>query len=289
MNPILGELFYGSWDSSKGKVELTAEQVSHHGPESAAHVVCKEAGITVDTHNKYRSGFSGRTVYVNQLGQLRVHLEKYNETYYITLPNISLEGLWFMAPYIELYGSTYIVSNTNYITKIDYSGRGYFRGTKNSFKATIFEKNEDPDYIVEGVWTGESKLTIPSLKSTIFFLSIPSLEATPITVKPESEMGDWESRNVWKEVSAALASGNYDIVSSKKSTIEQSQRDMRKKEEAEGAVWARRYFKWEEHDSDARNALAQAVLEVIEPGFWIYIGDTHPSLPAGEQPVKRME
>ncbi|EPX71540.1 oxysterol binding protein [Schizosaccharomyces octosporus yFS286] len=287
LNPILGELYYGSWDSSKGKVELVAEQVSHHGPVSAARVHCKEAGISVDTHNMYRSGFSGRTVYVNQIGQIRIHLDKFNETYYLTLPNISLEGLWYMTPYIELYGSTYIVSTSNYITKIDYSGRGYFSGTKNSFKATVYEKGANPDYVAEGVWTGTSKVTDTKSKTTSPFLDYGTMDAIPILPRPYSEVGEWETRHVWGKVSSALARNAYDIVSVEKSTVEQSQRDMRKREQEEGVEWKRRYFEWKPDESSARNLLAQAVQEIIEPGYWVYVGDTQPECKPGDHPVRR--
>lgn len=47
LNPFLGELFEGYWDSEMGRIELVAEQVSHHPPVTACRIWNQEAGVSV--------------------------------------------------------------------------------------------------------------------------------------------------------------------------------------------------------------------------------------------------
>ncbi|EEB07239.2 oxysterol binding protein [Schizosaccharomyces japonicus yFS275] len=273
LNPILGELLIGSWDSSKGKVDITVEQVSHHPPVSVCRAVCEEAGIEALNYNPYKCRFSGRTLAVSQPGQIRIHLKKYDETYYFNLPNLTLEGLWYMAPYIELHNSTHIVSTTGYITKINYHGRGYFSGTKNSFKANVYKKGEKADYVVEGVWTGESKIRHKGEHDGTTFLDLRQLKPTPVTVAPIEQQGEYETRRVWRDVARALAEGDYDAASSSKTRIEQEQRELRKRERAEHRPWKCRFFKWDADNSGLRTAFGQFLQEIVDRGTWVWTGD----------------
>ena len=79
----------------------------------------------------------------------------YNETYLITLPNLHIEGLVFGSPFVELNDKTYITSSSGYTAKIDYSGKGWISGSKNSFTATLYPTGKERDvlYTVKGRWT----------------------------------------------------------------------------------------------------------------------------------------
>ena len=91
LNPLLGETFHGSWPDG---TTLIAEQVSHHPPISAYHIQASN-GVTLQGHNGQKSGFSGRTITVKQIGHavLTVPVAKGTETFLITLPQLSLEGM----------------------------------------------------------------------------------------------------------------------------------------------------------------------------------------------------
>lgn len=115
MNPILGELFTGKWNTDIGEdTELTAEQVSHHPPITAYHIYNKKAGVRLEGYNGHKSGFSGPQIHVKQIGHARLILEPHNEVYYITFPLVTLEGLWYGCKYCDanLFLSKFYTSNS---------------------------------------------------------------------------------------------------------------------------------------------------------------------------------
>lgn len=55
-------LFYGYWPETKergGKTTLVVEQVSHHPPITAYHIVNDAKGIVLNGHNAQKTSFSG--------------------------------------------------------------------------------------------------------------------------------------------------------------------------------------------------------------------------------------
>lgn len=85
-----------------------------------------------------------------------LHIDEYDEDYFITLPSLHIEGLISGSPFVELNSQTYIQSSTGYTAKIDYSGRGWLSGKSNSFTATIYpqDKKKEVIYTVDGQWNG---------------------------------------------------------------------------------------------------------------------------------------
>lgn len=80
-----------------------------------------------------QTSFSGRAITVKQVGHglLRVVLpptsgsaEANVETYLITLPKLTVEGIFFGKPYVELLESSWIVAQSGLMVKLDYSGKG---------------------------------------------------------------------------------------------------------------------------------------------------------------------
>ena len=63
-----------------------------------------------------------------------------------------------------------------------------------------------------------------------------------MTVAPLDRQADCESRRAWRNVAEAITRGDMDTTSMEKSKIENSQRDLRKKEQAEGREWERKFF-----------------------------------------------
>jgi oxysterol-binding protein-related protein 9/10/11 len=82
-----------------------------------------------------------------QVGHATLRLPAYDESYTITLPSLHIEGLMSGAPYVELEKSSYIVSTSGYISRIDYSGRGWLSGKKNTFSATLAKKDAPKDVL----------------------------------------------------------------------------------------------------------------------------------------------
>ena len=66
---------------------------------------------------------------------------------------------------------------------------------------------------------------------------------TPLTVAPIEQQHPLESNRAWQHVAAAIVKSDMDTVHNEKSKIENTQREMRRKEQAEGKEWQRRFFK----------------------------------------------
>ncbi|KAM0720802.1 hypothetical protein Q7P37_003087 [Cladosporium fusiforme] len=245
LNPFLGELFLGRWEDDVGVTQLVSEQVSHHPPVTAYSIWNEKHGVRLQGYNAQKASFS-RTINVRQVGHAVLHLDAYDEDYLITLPSLHIEGLITGSPYVELNKSSYIIGSNGYTSRIDYSGKGWVSGSKNSLSATIFphgkEKSKsDVLYTAEGSWT--DKFVIKNAKKEVVEQYNAKTEPkTELKVPPVSEQDPLESRRAWGKVAAAIQKGDMNTTSAEKSVIEESQRAMRKQETAEGKEWERRFF-----------------------------------------------
>lgn len=182
-----------------------------------------------------------------QIGHALLHIDEYNEDYLITLPNLHIEGLLSGAPFVELNGTSHIVSSSGFIGKVEYAGRGWISGKKNSFSATLSKASspKDPLFSLEGQWT--EAFTLKEGKGgkngKIVDQWDPAAHpTTKLIVAPVESQGEMESRRAWQKVATGIQHGNMDEVHAYKSEIEENQRAMRKKEKEEGREWQRRYF-----------------------------------------------
>jgi hypothetical protein len=102
LNPILGEQFYGHFDSpTSGRLELTAEQVSHHPPVTAFQLHNDSKKVKLNGHFAQKTSFSGKSILVKQVGHaiIKVGISGgQEESYLITLPKLRIDGLWFGSP-----------------------------------------------------------------------------------------------------------------------------------------------------------------------------------------------
>ena len=193
----------------------------------------------------------------------------------ITLPNIHIEGLIYGSPFVELSKSTYISSSNGYIGKIDYSGKGWLSGKKNSFTASLFQegKEKDPIYTVEGQWNTGFVIKDGSKKhgAEVEAFDHKTRKITSLTLAPLEEQDPLESNKAWQKVKEAILKSDMDTVGLEKSKIENAQREMRKKEQAEGREWQRRFFTKQESDP-LFEKLAKPIGERIENdktnGIW---------------------
>ena len=194
-------------------------------------------------HTAPKTSFSS-TVRIKQCGHALLHLEKYNETYLITLPPVHIEGLIYGSPSIELSKTTYIQSSSGFSAKIDYSGRGWLGGKKTSFTASIFPEGREKDslYTIEGQWAHKFTIKESKTKKIVEIFDGAKYESTPIKLPPLEKQDPLESRRAWYHVTSAILDGNMDLVSREKCKIESQQREMRKWERIEGTEWKPRYF-----------------------------------------------
>lgn len=276
LNPFLGEVFLGHWeDEQYGRTEMVSEQVSHHPPVTAYCITNEKHGIRLQGYNGQKASFS-RTIHVKQIGHalLTLHPPGSNEieTYLITLPAIHIENLIYGAPFVELGGLTHIVSSSGYTAKIDYSGKGWLSGKKNSFTATLFKSGHEksPIYSVDGQWSDAFSLKEGEGKKAKEIASFkPSdIKLSKLVVAPIEEQDVFESRRAWGNVAKAVEKGDMNATSAYKSRIEQAQRALRKKEQDEHRIWQRVFFS-QPQDAQPEEQLFQSLAKSITgPSGW---------------------
>ncbi|KAK9324222.1 hypothetical protein V1517DRAFT_318010 [Lipomyces orientalis] len=264
LNPFLGEVFLGKWETeTEGTTTLVSEQVSHHPPVTAYAIYNDVYGIELQGYNGQKASFATTTLNVRQVGHAVLYIKKFDEYYYITLPTLHIEGLFYGAPYVELEQKTLIQSSSGYWASIEYSGKGYFSGKKNTFKAKFCAPDEDsPLYTISGQWSGKSTIINEAKKKESLFYDASEHNVVPLIVKPNQEQAGYESRRAWEKVAAAVEVMDYDTIHVEKSKIENQQRDLRKKEKEDGVEWQRRYFELIEDEGPLREV---AELAGVEP------------------------
>ncbi|PNP44136.1 hypothetical protein TGAMA5MH_04423 [Trichoderma gamsii] len=256
LNPFLGELFLGSWNDEAGKTTLISEQVSHHPPATAYCIRNDKTGVQLEGYNAQKASFKS-TIIVKQIGHAVLTVpvggtgdNQVLERYLITLPSLHIEGLIFGAPFVELDGSTTIVSSSGYSAKIDYSGKGWLSGKKNTVVATVFPTDNEKEvlYNVTGQWTKEFEIYQGPAKKNSKTTLVSTYDAagtaqSELIIEPLEKQHPLESRRAWSKVADAIQKSDMDTVSVEKTKIEQAQRLMRAKETAGNHTWERRYFK----------------------------------------------
>lgn len=278
LNPFLGELFLGKWlHDGVGTTCLVSEQVSHHPPVTAYCIWNEKHGLKLQGYNGQEASFTGRTINVKQVGHALLHIDAFNEDHFITLPTLHIEGILRGAPYVELNGSSYIQSSSGYTSKIDYSGRGWIRGKRNSFTASVFRTGheKDPLYTIDGQWNESFTLGDVKGARNLETFDTSSAQTTPLSLAPLDQQDPMESRRVWQKVAQAIERGDMEATSKEKSAVENAQRALRKKEKDESREWQRQFFRrLEKHNLDR---FAKAVGETIQAdktnGVWEFDHD----------------
>lgn len=252
LNPFLGELFVGKWENKDnedfGESVLLSEQVFHHPPKTAYTLFNDKNDVRFEGYNQVKATFSKTLMLsVKQLGHAVLHVK--DESFLITLPSLHIEGLLVAAPFVELHGKSFIHSSSGLLTVIEYSGRGYFSGKKNRFKAKIYKNimeytsKSSPLYTMHGQWSGSSSITDGETGEELGdFYVAANHEIEHINVKPIEEQHPLESRKAWEKVAQGIIAGDMTIISQEKSTLEKNQRELRKQEEENGIDWERRWF-----------------------------------------------
>jgi len=274
LNPFLGELFLGKWEDDAGTTQLVSEQVSHHPPVTAYCIWNSDAGVRLQGYNAQKASFS-RTINVKQIGHAILRIDAFDEEYLITLPSLHIEGLITGSPYVELNRTSYITSSSGYTAKIDYSGKGWVSGKKNSFTAVLYSEGKEKDviYTVDGQWTDAFTIRDAKTKKVVDLFDPNVTKTTPLTIASLEEQDELETRRAWQKVAEAISKGDMDTTSYEKTIIENKQREMRKQEKEEGRDWERRFFTRTTKYAVFENLAAkigESVNDSLTDGVWIF-------------------
>lgn len=229
--------------------------MSHHPPVAAFYLRNKTAGVHLNGHCGQKTKFTGTSIQVEQTGCLFVYIDKYNEEYAISLPELYLRGIVSGSPFVELTGETLIVSSSHKIAaKIRFIPKPWFSGEYNLVEGIIFDdSSKDILYEIWGKWSKktfiqckeddpkenhlaniESGVIDEDPSSNVLF----DVEASPIEhPKLSKNQSQLESRQVWLPVTEALVNAQYEEASRMKNEIEEKQRDLRKERSANGIEW----------------------------------------------------
>lgn len=259
LNPFLGELFVGKWENKAnenfGETVLLSEQVSHHPPITAYTIFNDKNKVKLQGYNQIKASFTKSLMLkVKQFGH--TILDVNDENYLVTPPPLHIEGILVASPFVELEGKSYIQASNGMVCIVEFSGRGYFSGKKNSFKAKLYKNIEESInsvnalYTIRGQWSGSSKIcknindgTNITKSEEILFYDADRTPAEHLVVKPIEDQHPLESRKAWKDVADAIIGNDFDGITVTKSELEETQRELRKVEEAKGICWQRRWFK----------------------------------------------
>ncbi|KAH7401695.1 hypothetical protein BKA66DRAFT_565305 [Pyrenochaeta sp. MPI-SDFR-AT-0127] len=274
LNPFLGELFLGKWEDEAGTTHLVSEQVSHHPPVTAYSIWNDKHGVRLEGYNAQKASFK-TTINVKQVGHALLRIDTFDEHYLFTLPSLHIEGLITGSPYVELNSSTFIQSSSGYTARIDYSGKGWVSGKKNTFSAVLYPtgKEKEAIYKADGQWTDTFQIKDAKTKAVVDTFDHKVTKTTPLIIAPIEQQDDFETRRAWQKVSAAINKGDMDLTSAEKSIIENRQREMRKQEKDEGREWDRKFFSRAE-EFPLFEQLAKQVGESINDtqtnGVWVF-------------------
>ncbi|KAJ4251884.1 Oxysterol binding protein [Fusarium torreyae] len=238
LNAFLGELFLASWSDADSSTKLVVEQVSHHPPITAMHIASKEHSIRADGYGRAEMTFNGN-IYVRQIGHAIIHVDKFDEDYLVPLPSVIVRGFMSACLYPEIIGTYTIISSSGFVSEIDFSGAGLFRGKRNSFEARVYHRDEPKIcYKVSGIWSEGWKITDDSGKLVEEYnVNAAEDKLSPIELVPTEQQDPRESRRAWNDVISAIEQGDYRAASIAKQKVEEQQRQKRREEKAQGKPW----------------------------------------------------
>lgn len=286
-NPILGEQYKMFWGdvSGSGETDVIVEQVSHHPPVTGFRIKNEKHGMTLNGHTGQKTRFSGTSLIVDQVGQSIVTLaQRDGEKYLYTCPSITVNGIWYAAPYVELTGTSYIQSSTGLYCSIEYTSRGWISGERNHFKCYLRRNggsSKEYIYKMEGQWSGKSTITPYGSKTSSPFLDVTSLSPAPMNVKDIAEQDEMESRKIWQKVSDAIRANDTATAGAEKNKIETKQREEKAARQEAGQEWEPKYFHWVDNESNVvtlQRMLTSTVKSKYAPptsGNWVFKEDAN--------------
>ncbi|KAK3539988.1 hypothetical protein QTP70_019636, partial [Hemibagrus guttatus] len=262
-NPILGEVFYCHWDlpseteepapgepvsegpvphCSRGSVSFVAEQVSHHPPISAFYAECISKKIQFNAHIWTKSKFLGMSIGVHNIGQGCVSCLEHDEHYILTFPNGYGRSI-LTVPWVELGGECNIsCSKTGYSANIVFHTKPFYGGKKHRITADIFGPNDKKSFCsIEGEWNGVMYAKWASGENSVF-IDTRKLSIIKKKVRKLEDQLEYESRQLWKDVTLNLKLKDIDAATDAKHRLEEKQRAEARERKEQEIQWETRLF-----------------------------------------------
>jgi len=246
-NPVLGEFFRCRYDYPDGSQGFyIAEQVSHHPPVSAFFYISPGNRVKIIGELRPKSRFLGNSVSTTMEGENRVSLlgKPDDGEYVITMPNMYARGILFGKMVLEL-GDICIAKNEkhNMFCDLEFKTKGFFSGTYNAIAGRVRRNSSDIGE-VSGRWSHvmEFRDVRTSQKRVLFDALKDGQNTFPKWVPPEDEQEPNESRRLWTHLTEAILLKDMEQATIAKTSVEDAQRDLRKRRDESGEVYTPRFF-----------------------------------------------
>ncbi|XP_022756558.1 oxysterol-binding protein-related protein 4C isoform X2 [Durio zibethinus] len=242
-NPILGETHH----VSRATLNVLLEQISHHPPVSALHATDEKQNIELIWCQHCVPNFHGAWVETEVQGKRQLKLLCRGETYEMNSPNLLIRLL--PMPAVFWTGNVRIRCPENGLeAELRYGPKSSFLGLRGSHRSvkgkicetstrkTLFELNGHWDRTVTMKHNDSGKQTVIYNAEEV----LSGLKA-PIVNDPQGVQST-ESAAVWRELSMAIMSQDWEKAKQAKNAVEEKQRELLRERESKGATWVPQHF-----------------------------------------------
>ncbi|GAU98444.1 hypothetical protein RvY_09591 [Ramazzottius varieornatus] len=253
-NPIIGETFHCSYkvpnegekNGEQLRVKFVGEQVSHHPPVTAFYAECPEKKICMSASIYTQSKFYGLSIGVNLVGTASLFLVEFGEEYTFTLPSAYARSI-LTVPWCELGGKVALqCKKTGYSAEIIFHTKPFYGGKLHRVTAEVFsEKSKNPVCKVNGEWNSNYDFTMTQ-DGTLKHIDVNTLQVIKKRVRPIDKQDPFESRRLWKNVTAALKVQDITKATAEKNALEDAQRKGEKERKANATGYPTKFFHLEE-------------------------------------------
>lgn len=274
-NPILGEVFRSTFTHREngGSTVLLAEQVSHHPPVTAIHLCNETLGFKMNSYTAAEPRFWGNSVEVKLNGMIRVSLEKHEEEYELTRPQLHMSGFLAGKHKLEFLGrASAKCEKSRYAAELDFKGKGPFgRGELNFVQGRIYNMDSNETvYELSGQWDGVLKLNVPGKSDGFVMFDYASAVADYsmcAVLPPMEEREPTFSSTVWAKCSDAIWKSDTLAANSAKRDVEDMARGFRRERDAAKKEWQPIYFQKRPDGKEGyvlRDGLRETLMPTIE-------------------------
>jgi len=162
----------------------------------------------------------------------------------ITMPNMYARGILFGKMVLEL-GDTCTAKNEKHglYCDLEFKTKGFFSGTYNALAGRV-RKNSTEVGEVSGRWSHvmDFKHNKTGKKRVLFDAVKDGQNVSPKWVPPLDGQEPNESRRLWNDLTEAILNKDMEHATIAKSSVEDAQREERKRREESGVQYVPRFF-----------------------------------------------
>jgi hypothetical protein len=171
-----------------------------------------------------------------------------DEEYIITYPNIYARGILFGSMYMEM-GDTATIkcAKTNLSCELEFKVKGFFSGTYNGLGGKVKDDfTGEVLFNISGKWSDVLFIQKPTWPNKDEFFNVGTSTIQPKIVVDEEDMNEFESRALWSKVTQAMLAKDLDLATTEKSLIEDNQRMIERERTEGGNPWENQFFEMNE-------------------------------------------